>query len=1214
VRDVTQARQARDLLDRNRQALERAGRRLQAASADALLGHWERLEDSEALIWSDGTHDLFGIPRGQPVRSADFLERVHPDDREAVIATEEQVTVSSGRHRVEYRFRGVDGRWRWAREVVSLIREPGMAVGRLVGTVQDITELKVAEMAARESETRFRRLFQDAPVALMIFDPETAKLLDANARAIASYGLESIEDLQRLDLWAGGGEFGPVQARRRMQEAVASGPQSFEWASVDAGGRRFWESVHLTPLEVDGKVRVMSAALDITDRKHAERDLQDLRNRLQATLDAIPDLLFEVSSEGRILRVHTADPDALLVDPDLFLDRNYNEILPGEVASVIDRALRQAAWQGMAHGWQYNLTVGGELRYYDLSVARKPRMEGESWQFVCLVRDITERVRATQTLDRQTFELGERLKELRCLLGLAELARDVQMPLDSFLQRIVDLLPPAWQHPERTSACLCWGGREYRAGANAGEIRNRLEQAIQAGDKAAGSLVVAIHGAGDPDFLPEEAELLAAFARQVSLVLARREDEARMRLLARAVASSYDGIMVTDAENRIIEVNPALLRLSGYSRDELVGQSPSLLSSGRHDPGFYHRMWTSIDEHDFWRGEVWNRRKDGTVYAQMLSITVMRDDSGRITHHIGVSSDISHIKAHEDELARIANHDALTGLPNRRLLQDRIQQAIARARRDGRMLAVCFMDLDGFKPINDRYGHEVGDQLLVQVSRRLAETLRASDTLARLGGDEFVLLIGDLHDTDEAAPIARRLLELIATPISLAVGEVRVSGSVGLALYPDDGEDADILLRHADHAMYQAKSEGKNRFCRFSPEETLATPARFDRETLVQAMEEGQFVLYFQPKVDLQRGAVFGAEALLRWAHPEHGLLAPGQFLDEISAADLDIALGEWVIREALDQQTRWREAGLAIDLSINVSARHLLDAGFEPFLAEMLAAHPRVPPDSIELEILETAALANVEEAAGTLIRCRKLGVHFSLDDFGTGYSSLSYLRALPVDMLKIDQSFVRDMLEDPSDLSIVEGVIGLGDAFNRRVIAEGVETDRHADTLLGMGCPRVQGFGIARPMASESLDDWVRAWDGRDAARRRGPRVETGQLVLQVAAESHRRWMRQLFQHLEDEARAPLPSFDVQQCPFGRWYHGAGQARYGRDKDFRKIDALHERVHALAAERIAAAAESDPARCRDLERRLRRTHERLLARLAKLEHKAEGAANATD
>ncbi|MFP4294435.1 MAG: EAL domain-containing protein [Halothiobacillaceae bacterium] len=1215
IRDVTEARRTRRRLERNRVALERARRRLRAASADARLGHWERLEDSDSLIWSDEVYDLFGLSRGRPVLSADFIERVHPEDRDAVIAMENRLTDSSGRQVVEYRFRARDGRWHWAREVASFVREPGERLGRLVGTVQDITELKTAELAARESEMRFRRLFEDAPVALMIFDPGTAEVIDANTRALASYGVHSLDDLHAMPIWDGGDAYGPVQARRRMQEAVTAGAQVFEWASANVRGEVFWESVHLSPIQVDGQLRVMSAALDITDRKRAERDLEELRNRLQATLDAIPDMLFEVSAEGRILRVHTADPDALLHEPGVFLDRHYQDILPADVAGVIDKALRQAATQGVAQGWQYAMAVHGDWRHFDLSVSRKPQPGDGAWEYVCLVRDVTDRVRATEVLDRRTHELGERLKELRCLLGLAEQARDAQTPLAEFLARVVGLLPPAWQYPERTWACLYWRGQEYEAGAREGEICNRLEQPIRAGEGAPGSLVVAYRGPGDCAFLDEEHDLLAAFADQVSVALARREDESRMRLLAQVVASSYDGIMVTDADNRIIEVNPALLRLSGYAREELLGRSPAVLSSGRHDRAFYARMWSSVEANDFWRGEVWNRRKDGSLYAQMLSITVMRDEAGRVTHHIGVSSDISQLKEHENELARIANHDALTGLPNRRLLQDRLQQAIERARRYGSRLAVCFLDLDGFKPINDCHGHEIGDQLLVRMSHRLSGMLRASDTLARLGGDEFVLLIGDLHDADEIEPVASRLLDLIATPVSLTVDEVRVSGSVGVALYPDDGEDSDILLRRADLAMYRAKSEGKNRYCRFASDKTGTAPGRFGREVLAEAIAQSQFLLYYQPKVDLDRAVVFGAEALVRWQHPQQGLLSPAQFLDEIGAADLEVALGEWVITRALAQQAQWREAGLEIDLSINVSARHLLDERFESFLAEALAAHPAVPPESIELEILETAALANVEAAAATLIRCRKMGVRFSLDDFGTGYSSLSYLRALPVDMLKIDQSFVRDMLDDPSDLSIVEGVIGLGDAFNRGVIAEGVETDRHADTLQAMGCPRVQGFGIARPMSAESLVEWLAEWggvrvgQGQPATAHRGVRNETDRLVLKVAEESYRRWIGQLFRYLESGENTLLPNLDPQQCSFGRWYHGAGQARFGWDKGFRKIDALHERVHQLASDLVAAHAEGQAGKCRDIEKQLRRTHRRVVSRLATMRKKLQPA-----
>ncbi|MFZ6819106.1 EAL domain-containing protein [Undibacterium sp. Ji22W] len=549
-------------------------------------------------------------------------------------------------------------------------------------------------------------------------------------------------------------------------------------------------------------------------------------------------------------------------------------------------------------------------------------------------------------------------------------------------------------------------------------------------------------------------------------------------------ASSYEGIMMVSIDGLISKVNPAFTRITGYHEEEVIGRSPKILSSGRHTSEFYRHLWTDLIKQDFWRGEIWNRRKSGEEYIELLSISTVRDEFGVILHFIGVFSDISQLKAHEAELDKIAHYDTLTGLPNRRLLGDRLGQALIRAQRDQSLLAVCFLDLDGFKAINDQYGHHVGDQLLIGVSEHLRVVLRSNDTLARLGGDEFVILLSDIKNSMESVQILNRIL--IAASRSVKVDDVvlNVSASIGVSLYPDDNVDTDSLLRHADQAMYIAKNAGKNRYHLFDPESDRK--AQFHRsylELLMLALTNQEFVLYYQPKVDLRDGRIIGAEALIRWVHPERGVLPPAEFLSYIQGSPLDHKLGEWVIEQALIQGERWHQQGLPLRISVNISADHLIQRDFTDHLAFALSQHPTIPPQFFELEVLETAAIADIEQAVDILNGCRQLGVHFSLDDFGTGYSSLTYLRKLPIDTLKIDQSFVRDMLLDSEDLGIVEGVIRLANAFHREVIAEGVETLEHGAALLALGCYLAQGYGIARPMPADQFMQWAEKWQSEKA-----------------------------------------------------------------------------------------------------------------------------------
>jgi len=442
---------------------------------------------------------------------------------------------------------------------------------------------------------------------------------------------------------------------------------------------------------------------------------------------------------------------------------------------------------------------------------------------------------------------------------------------------------------------------------------------------------------------------------------------------------------------------------------------------------------------------------------------------------LGWFYDISHIKKHEAELSRVAHYDLLTGIPNRALLADRMKQAVSQTAREQNMMAVCYLDLDGFKPVNDSLGHDAGDYVLVEVAKRIGDTIRGGDTVARLGGDEFVILLLGLEQGEECVTTLERILAMIAKPIDFKNKINTVSASIGVTIYPLDSDDPDTLLRHADQAMYIAKQEGKNRFHIYDPE--MDRRARNQNEFLKSirhALEHDQFELHYQPKVNLRTKKLVGVEALIRWRHPERGLLSPAEFLRHIENTDLDIKVGEWVTATALTQIQQWRSAGLNFEVSINISGYHLESPDFANKLQQQLADYHDLPVGRLQIEVLETVALNDITVVQRVIESCRKLGVGFALDDFGTGYSSLSYLSSLAVDTIKIDQSFVRDMLEDKGDKAIVQGIIALAKAFERQTVAEGIETDDHYQTLLDMGCEVGQGYGIARPMPANEIINW--------------------------------------------------------------------------------------------------------------------------------------------
>ncbi|MCB1901268.1 bifunctional diguanylate cyclase/phosphodiesterase [Cognatazoarcus halotolerans] len=653
----------------------------------------------------------------------------------------------------------------------------------------------------------------------------------------------------------------------------------------------------------------------------------------------------------------------------------------------------------------------------------------------------------------------------------------------------------------------------------------------------------------------------------------RYELEQKLSLAASVFDHARDGIIISDAERRIVDVNPAFTTVTGYSRDEVLGKTPALLKSGKHDETFYRGMWTQLRETGSWRGEIWNRRKSGELFAQMETISAICDSHGRVSRYIAVFTDITRLLQQQEKLERMAHFDALTGLPNRVLLADRIKHAMLAARRSGKWLAVCYLDLDGFKPVNDRFGHSAGDRLLIEIADRLRNMLRGSDSVARLGGDEFVMLLGDIENLSACETALARLVDGLTDSYAVAEDAVaRISASIGVTLFPHDDVDADTLLRHADHAMYLAKEDGRGRYRIFDSEENRQMQAR--RQTLTRvasALRDDELILHFQPKVNMRTGRVLGAEALLRWNHPQRGLVPPLEFLPLVEDNDLAIEIGTWVIGEVLRQQSYWLADGLEIRVSINISGRHLQQTGFAAELERLLESRPDVPARLIELEVLETTALDDIGRVSEIIGQCRALGVKVSLDDFGTGYSSLTYLRRLPVDTLKIDCSFVRDMLADPEDLAIVEAIIGLSEAFQRQVIAEGVESEEHGKLLLHMGCDLGQGYGIARPMPAAKLPEWVRAYRQPAAWRAIGSQHRHREdLPFHMARFCHGGLVDKVISALESGRVDDVRHLGAETCEFTNWYKGDGAARYGRLDEFRAIGVAHTALRSMLDEAL--------------------------------------------
>lgn len=559
----------------------------------------------------------------------------------------------------------------------------------------------------------------------------------------------------------------------------------------------------------------------------------------------------------------------------------------------------------------------------------------------------------------------------------------------------------------------------------------------------------------------------------------RKRIEEDLRIAATAF-DAHVGIVVTDANRMILKVNRAFAEMTGYTAEELQGQTPSMLKSGRHDAAFYAAMWESINRTGNWQGEVWGQRKNGEYYPKWMSITAIKDADGKVTHYVSTNTDITDRKEAEEEINHLAFYDPLTRLPNRRLLHDRLRQALASVARGGNYGALLFIDLDNFKTLNDTLGHKKGDQLLRQAAQRLTDCVGKGDTVSRVGGDEFVLVLDGLSaESIEAAAqtelIGEKMLAAISQPYYIGKHEYRCTASMGATLFGEvDGQDIEVLFKQAEIAMYQAKSTGRNTLRFFDPQmqETIDARVRLEGD-LRDALEQRQFSLHYQIQRD-SSGSAFGAEALLRWNHPERGFIPPNQFISLAEDTGLILPIGRWVLETACAQIRAWQQSELTRDLilSINVSARQFHQADFADQVQAAVRRHA-IDPALLKLELTESMLLENIEDIISVMNALNEIGVRFSLDDFGTGYSSLQYLKRLPLSQLKIDQSFVRDLGTDQSDRAIVSTIIAMAHGLNLNVIAEGVETEDQKQFLLDHGCHHYQGYLFGKPVPLEKFDE---------------------------------------------------------------------------------------------------------------------------------------------
>lgn len=805
------------------------------------------------------------------------------------------------------------------------------------------------------------------------------------------------------------------------------------------------------------------------------------RNDMAAVIHAVPDLLFEMDAQGRYYRFYSHRTDLLNTPFESMQGKTVSEILPAGAAAQVMAALAEAGRNGWSSG--YSFAVPGEdgERWYELSVARKAPRPTEAERFIILSRDITQR-KKTEEQVRQLlaryrsfvsasntgaweYHVGSGRLELSAeyllMLGLDPAEQELD-PLFGSLQVWIALL-----HPEDREAAASCFARFYNNPSDT-LYENRFRVHNLAGDW----IWILARGRFLRDKDGQLSDLIVGTHIDISDTVRASEE---LKLVGRVFEQSSEAFLITDAAQRIVKVNQAFTQITGYRPDEVLGQSPAMLASGQHDQAFYQEMWSALDTQGQWQGEVWNRRKDGTVYPEWLRISRMLDDRGKVSHYVAVLSDITQRKADEQHIHQLAYFDVLTGLPNRTMFEERAQMALSLAERHSKHLALMYIDLDNFKNVNDSLGHQVGDALLVAFAERLSGLLREEDTLSRTGGDEFTLILPEI-DGSGAAHTAQRIVDAMAESLHADGHDLTVTASIGIAVYPDDAEDLVSLHSNADIAMYRAKQDGRNGYSFFLPElQTFYVRTLQIENALRYALARGQLSVHFQPQHRLADDRLVGAEALLRWHHPELGNISPAEFIPVAENSGLIIPIGEWVLAESLKQLQSWHVLGHSdMYVAVNLSAaqfrdHHLLDK------IKALLDTTGVPAQALELELTESMTMHDPEIAIKIIAKLNGLGLNLALDDFGTGYSSMSYLKRFHLQKIKIDQSFIRELSAGSDDAAIVNATITLSRNLGMLTLAEGVETVAQRNFLRQAGCDFAQGYLYSRPLPAQTFVDYM-------------------------------------------------------------------------------------------------------------------------------------------
>jgi len=918
----------------------------------------------------------------------------------------------------------------------------------------------------------FRRIFESsADPAWMI---EGNRFVDCNGAAVATLGYSSREALLNLHpselspAIQADGEESFAKAERILALVQERGFHCFEWLHRRADGSDFLAEVTLSCVNFQGRPVIICVWSDLSTRRDKERRLHELLQEQRLIFDHARVGILMLCNR-RILKCNQHIADMFGFAGPAELEGQTTAIFYGSEAHFAEigrEAYTQLASKGFA-SFETEMFRRDGSRIWVIQSGRPVNpgavLDAPS---IWVYTDITQRKLADVVLERSEEKFAKAFDSCPLAASISALENGRFLEINASYERNF-----GWSRDDligKTSLEIGFWPSQPAREAWLAEI-TRQQRVID-------YETIWLHKSGSRHHVILSSQIIDLNGQRciltyVSDISTRRRAEADLRLAA-AAFESQEGMVITDARGIILRVNRAFIDSTGYAAEEVLGQTPRILRSGRHDEEFYRQMWASVINTGSWQGEIWDRRKNGDIYPKWLTITAVKDETGAVTHYIGTHLDITERKRSEERIKALAFYDQLTGLPNRTLLVDRLRQAQIAGVRSDDFGALLFIDLDNFKTLNDTFGHDRGDQLLRQVANRLTQAVRLEDTVARIGGDEFVVVLSALGTVDAMAAsiaemIADKILAVLNTPYLLNDAVHRSTASIGVTLFQGDRLGIDELMKQADLAMYKSKESGRNLVRFFDPTLESAVRARAELEDdLRTALEQGQLQLYYQPQL-VDDGRLTGAEALVRWHHPQRGVVSPADFIPLAEETGLILPLGQFVLDAACRQLVVWAgQPGFDhLTIAVNVSARQLRQ---EDFVAQVQATLARTGanPKRLKLELTESLLVANVQETIGKMLALRETGIGFALDDFGTGYSSLSYLKRLPLDQLKIDQSFVRDVLDDPSDATIARTIVALARTLGLGVIAEGVETAAQLDFLREAGCYAYQGYFFSRPL----------------------------------------------------------------------------------------------------------------------------------------------------